>query len=279
MTLENKLQVVTGGTSGMGLATAKALSEFGPVLIGGRNEERLNNALEELKSEGIEAYGKTCDVSKPESLKEFADYAETIAPIGSLINAAGVDFDVASPEAIVKINMLGTHYVLEAFIDKLDDSTVVNFSSITGYYYPAKPKDFEVWMNPDSDDFIEKTLELVPPIQDQRAAHLGESYMPYCCSKRFVMYYTMANTQRVAEKNNSRIISIAPGSFMTPMLATQEENLEIIRKGTAFKRLGEPDEMASLIKALLSPGHEYLTGCDIIMDGGKYATSMIKQME
>ena len=65
---ERKLQVITGGTSGMGLATAKALSEYGPVLIGGRSEKRLANALQELKDAGVEAYGKTCDVSSKESL-------------------------------------------------------------------------------------------------------------------------------------------------------------------------------------------------------------------
>ena len=50
---ERKLQVVTGGTSGMGLATAKALSVFGPVLIGGRNQKRLDAALAELKEAGV----------------------------------------------------------------------------------------------------------------------------------------------------------------------------------------------------------------------------------
>ena len=47
MSQTKKLQVVTGGTSGMGLATAKALSVFGPVLIGGRNQKRLDAALAE----------------------------------------------------------------------------------------------------------------------------------------------------------------------------------------------------------------------------------------
>ena len=55
---EKKLQVVLGGTSGMGLAAAKRLGEFGPVLVGGRSEKRLANALTELKDAGVEAYGK-----------------------------------------------------------------------------------------------------------------------------------------------------------------------------------------------------------------------------
>ena len=276
---QKKLQVVTGGTSGMGLATAKALSIYGPVLVGGRSEKRLSTALEELKAAGAEAYGKACDVSSPESLKEFSEYAASIAPIGSVINAAGVDFDQATPEQIVQINMQGTHYVLEAFLPYLNGSEVVNFSSITGYFYTPKKEDFEVWSAPDAEDFSEKVLALVPPLDAAYAERLGVAYPAYCCSKRFVMYYTQANVARVARKNSSRIISIAPGSFDTPMLAAQADYMETIAKGTAFGRVGRPDEMASLIASLLAPGHEYLTGCDIIMDGGKYALSATKQFD
>ena len=117
--MEKRLQVVTGGTSGMGLATAKALSVYGPVLIGGRSEKRLESALNELKAAGVEAYGKTCDVSSRASLQAFVDYALTIAPIGNVVNAAGVDYANMPKEPIIRINMLGTHYVLEAFLPHL----------------------------------------------------------------------------------------------------------------------------------------------------------------
>ena len=54
---------------------------------------------------------------------------------------------------------------------------------------------------------------------------------------------------------------------------------EGMKRGTAFYRLGESEEMADLIQHLLSPGHEYLTGCDIIMDGGRTALGMYPQFE
>ena len=82
-----KLQVVLGGTSGMGLATAKALGVFGPVLVGGRNQQRLDNAIAELEAAGIDAYGKTVDIADVNSLDDFAKYAASIAPIGALVNA------------------------------------------------------------------------------------------------------------------------------------------------------------------------------------------------
>lgn len=280
---EKKLQVVTGGTSGMGLETAKVLGEFGPVLIGGRNPKRLENALNELKEAGIEAYGKTCDISSKDSLKEFVEYAISIAPIGNVVNAAGVDYGAVPRDVLLKINMLGTHYVLEAFLPYLDNSNVVNYSSVTGYFYQPKAEELELWMNPDAEDFIEKVSESIPVPTDPRMVALGPDYTAYAASKRFVMYYTMTNTLRVAQKNNSRIISIAPGSFMTPMLANQgadNENVsEAMKRGSAFHRLGSSEEMANLIKHLLTPGHEYLTGCDIIMDGGRTALGMYPQFK
>ena len=276
---EKRLQVVTGGTSGMGLETAKALAKFGPVLVGGRNEKRLEHAMDYLKAAGAEVYGKTCDISNPESVQEFAEYAAGIAPIGNVVNAAGVDFDNASSELIVKINIQGTHFVLEAFLPYLNHSSILNYSSITGYYYQMKKEDIEVWKHPEAEDFCEKVLALIPEPTDPRVARLGPEYGTYTCSKRFVIWYTMANVVRVARKNNSRILSIAPGSFMTPMLEGQAAYLDSIAKGTAFGRIGQPEEMADLIAGLLDEGHEYLTGCDIIMDGGKFAMSTTEHFE
>lgn len=66
---------------------------------------------------------------------------------------------------------------------------------------------------------------------------------------------------------------------MTPMLEGQADYLDSIAKGTAFGRIGQPEEMADLIAGLLDEGHEYLTGCDIIMDGGKFAMSTTEQFE
>lgn len=284
MIMERKLQVVTGGTSGMGLATAKALSVYGPVLIGGRSEKRLEGAMAELKAAGVEAYGKPCDVSSPESLKEFVEYALTIAPIGNVINAAGVDYADMPKEPIIKINMLGTHYVLEAFLPYLNDSYVVNFSSITGNFYPGPSKEEkELWDSTQTlseEEFVKRQLTLTAQPADPRMLALGDSYMTYAMSKRYVQYYTQANAMRVALKNGSRIISIAPGSFYTPMLAegNNEAMQASIKRGTVYQRFGTSEEMADLITHLLAPGHGYLTGVDIIHDGGKTALSFAKQM-
>lgn len=273
-----KVQIVLGGTSGMGLATAIALGKQGPVLVAGRNKERLDQAVATMQNAGIEGYGKQCDISDKDALQSFVEYAMTIAPIGNVVNAAGVDS--GSSELIWKINVQGTINVVEAFLPYVDGSCIVNYSSITGYYYQPLPEEIEIWSNPDAPDFLEKSFQLTTTKEvDPRMAFMGPEFMTYIASKRFVQYYTAANALRFGKKN-SQIFSVAPGSFDTPMLRqNSEEAIRGIEQGTAFGRLGRPEEMADFIVKLLEPGHEYLTGVDLILDGGKHAMGTVKQYE
>ena len=277
--MDRKLQVVPGGTSGMGLATAVALGKFGPVLVGGRNEKRLESALKTLKEAGVEAYGKQLDISDRESMKAFAEYAAGIAPIGNVVNAAAIDSGAS--ELIWKINVQGTINVVEAFLPYLDHSCVVNYSSITGYFDQPSREELAVWSAPDAPDFFEKSFAIASSKElDERMKFQGPQFLAYIASKRFVIYYTQANALRFGRKN-SQIFSVAPGSFDTPMLREISDPAAVARieAGTAFGRLGAPEEMADFITCLLQPGHQYLTGCDLILDGGKSAMVFAKQYE
>lgn len=273
-----KIQIVLGGTSGMGLATAIALGKQGPVLVGGRNLERLENAVKAMKDAGVEGYGKQCDISDKSSLDDFVRYAVSIAPIGNVVNAAGVDS--GSSDLIWKINVQGTINVVEAFFPYIDGSCMVNYSSITGYYYQPSAEEIAIWNEPNAEDFLEKSFECTTSKElDPRMAFMGPQFLAYIASKRFVQYYTAANALRFGQKN-SQIFSVAPGSFDTPMLRqSSDEAIKGIERGTAFGRLGKPEEMADFIIKLLEPGHEYLTGVDLILDGGKHAMGTVKQLQ
>ncbi|OUM62784.1 hypothetical protein PIROE2DRAFT_10817 [Piromyces sp. E2] len=276
MTVSNKIQIVLGGTSGMGLATAKALGKQGIVVIGGRNIGRLEKAVKELKEEGIEVYGKQCDVSDRKSLDEFVKYASGFGSISNVVNAAAID--QGDPEMIWKINAIGTVNVVETFLPIVDHSCIVLFTSITAYFYKASEEEMKIWENPNAEDFFEKALQYSKTNEvDPRIKHLGSSFVTYMASKCFVKYYTAANTIRFGKKN-SRIFSVSPGSFETPMLKEASNgNMSRYATGTAFNRNGKPEEMADFISKLISI--EYLTGVDLILDGGKTAIGSVKQFE
>lgn len=272
------VQVVTGGTSGMGFACAKALGELGCVLIGGRNERRMTDALDKLEEAGIEAYAMHCDVSNRAIMSEFAAYAASLGRIDTVVNAAGVDG--GGPELIAKIDVGGTVNTTEAFFPLMENARLVNFSSVTGRFFMPSEEDKTVWDEPNDPDFVEKFLAATAkhdiPLGME---HMGEDYLYYTAGKAFVIYYTQANACRFGKKGSS-VFSVAPGAFETPMLLQQSNNdFDTVKKGNAFGRYGMPEEMAELVLRLVQPGIQYLTGTDIAMDGGLVAKATVRQLD
>ena len=156
----------------------------------------------------------------------------------------------------------------------------MNYSSITGYFVQPTPEEREIWDDPNNPAFFDKVKAATDAREVPEAMRaMGEDYQYYPISKTFTQYYTRANTRRFGKKG-CRIFSIAPGAFDTPMLReASEETVAGIERGTAFGRLGDPDEMAEFIMRMLEPGLEYLTGVDLILDGGKFGMTMAKQLD
>ncbi len=177
--------------------------------------------------------------------------------------------------------MVGTVNFVEAFFPYLEEgAALVNYSSITGYFVQPTPEERAVWDDPNAADFFEKAKAAIDAREVPEAMRaMGEDYRYYPISKTFTQYYTRANTLRFGKKG-CRIFSIAPGAFDTPMLReASDEAVAGIERGTAFGRLGDPDEMAEFIVRLLEPGLGYLTGVDLILDGGKFGMTMAKQLD
>lgn len=275
MSIENRLQVVAGGTSGMGLETAKFLGEYGPVLVGGRNKKRLDDAVAALKSGGVEVYGKQCDIADRASVEAFAEYAQTLGDIGCVVNAAGVFSDTAGVQTIANVNVEGAINMTEVFYPLLNDGVFVHFTSVTGYMYEPSAEDFDVWSTCDEPGFTERWLESVDGPINPEEVEDGLAY--YASSKRFLMYYTKANTTRFAERG-CRIFSVAPGSYATPMFEESDTTAENVSAAVPARRVGDPAEMGLLVAQLAGPGHDYLTGVDILADGGMYAMASTPQI-
>lgn len=259
----------------MGLETARSLGAYGPVLIGGRNEARLQNAVEDLSKDGIVVHGMTCDISDRASVDAFAKHAADLGDIGCVVNAAGVFSDTASVDLITKVNVEGAINMTEVFYPRLVDGVFVHFTSVTGYFYDPTSEELDVWATCDQPGFAERWRGTVDGSEDSDSQ---EDRLPfYASSKRFLMYYTRANTTRFAERGN-RIFSVAPGSYDTPMFQESESTEDTIRDTIPLRRVGDPAEMGLLVAQLAGPGHDYLTGTDILADGGMYASMMTPQI-
>ncbi len=254
-----KVQVITGGGSGMGLEVAKVLGTQGPVLIGGRTEKKLETALQELKAAGVEAVAMACDVSDKDSVAAFAKKANEMGEIANVIHCAGVSPSMGDAESILRINMVGTVHVVEAFYPLMGQGSVlINIASMAGYFVPMNEHLKKAFADPSDPSLVAGTLPLA-----------ADANSAYPISKRFVINYTTRNVVRFAQKG-ARIVSVSPGTFETPMIASERQSPDVdnIIKATPAGRAGDPKEIAWLIEFLCSEKAAFITGTDVLIDGG-----------
>ncbi|MBO6153203.1 MAG: SDR family NAD(P)-dependent oxidoreductase, partial [Clostridia bacterium] len=162
--------VITGGGSGMGLATAKYIKDR-LVIISGRTESKLAAACEELKAAGVEAIYKTCDTSSRASVAELAKFASEQGTIKQVINCAGMSPAMTNAEKLFRINAMGTVYVNEEFQKYMDRGSVIcDVASNSAYALPGfmtKAVKFAYkWADKDEDKFVNFFMKLAGKISD-----------------------------------------------------------------------------------------------------------------
>jgi len=261
--------VITGGGSGMGLATARILGKDNHIVICGRTVAKLESAITFLKAEGIEAEAFPGDVGNAESTKKLAARAKELGKVTSLINAAGLSPHMADAGTIMETNALGTININEAFYEVMGEgSRIINVASMAAYFIPKfilPAKDYGL-SNTDKERFMKKMMARVNMMPGKQRPGLS-----YSISKNFVVWYSRTNAGKYGQKG-IRVVSVSPGSFNTPMGEIERVDAEPMTKFGAIKRMGHVEEIARLFAHLTDERLGYLTGTDIICDGGLVAS-------
>lgn len=255
------VHLITGGNSGIGLECAKSFKD-GIVLISGLYDDDLKKACEELKKEGIDARYKSADVSDRSKVKEMIAYAKELGNLKTIIHAAGVSGTVGDVMLTLKIDLLGTHNVIEETYNAIGENTVVILiASMMGHMVPPSNAYDNDLRNPEA----EGALERIASILD------GDSDNAYNFAKYGVQLLTKHNASRFG-KVGARIISVSPGIIMTPMSkkAAEEhpEQMQYMQSITPVGRNGESEDIAELTYFLASDKASFITGTDILIDGG-----------
>ena len=258
--------VITGGGSGMGLEAAKFMPKDKIIILAGRSEKKLQNAVTELKGLGLNAYYKTCDTSKRESVKELALFAASMGEIKNVINSAGLSPAMSNPEMIVRVNALGTVYVNEEFSKLMKPgSVIVDVSSNSAYVLPSFLISKKVYQMADSDEqaFVGKILKK----SNMAKGEYQRAGFAYALSKNFVVWYAKKCAIEYGRKG-IRVVSLSPG-----LIATDMGNLEAKEGGamipyTAENRMGKPEELGFALYTVSDERNGYLCGVDILCDGG-----------
>lgn len=277
--MRKNISVITGGHGGMGSAIAKELGKDSVLVLASRDAQLLRKAQTEMKYLGYESHVLPTDVRSKDEVEALAAYAAELGDITRVIHTGGVSPADNGAETVLQTNALGTVHVTNAFYPRIAEGGVmINFASLAAYSMEAPDEWYEVFDECDSPDFPNKLLELTSPFQGDAFVCAG---VAYCISKRFVIYYSQKNTVRFAAKG-CRILSISPGSYMTPMhqklLDVQPETAQMQLESIPFGRWGRPYEIAGLVSFLCSPAAGFLAGTDILTDGGQIANTFVSQL-
>lgn len=263
--------VITGGGSGMGLATARWMGKDYHVIICGRNAKKLESAVDELQKDGIEVEAFACDISEYTSVEKLAKYAKEKGKVSAVIHAAGMSPNMGTAEQIMNANALGTIHVNNAFYNVIEDGAcIIDVSSMSAYLTPKIIMPVGLYKLSVSDPtlFMKKMMKRVNLFPDKVRTGVA-----YGISKHFVIWFAKQDAARFGKKG-ARVISISPGNFETPMGELEKEEGDAYTKYCAIKRFGHVDEIASLFAYCASSNAGYLTGVDILCDGGLVASGV-----
>jgi NAD(P)-dependent dehydrogenase (short-subunit alcohol dehydrogenase family) len=265
------VSVITGGGSGMGLATAKIMGKASYIVVVGRTVKKLENAVRELESDGIAAEAYACDVADRSSLNGLAAHAKSLGRIAAVIHAAGLSPHMGDARTIMSANAMGTININEAFFDVMESgSCIINVSSTSAYLAPKMlmPNRLYKYSRVDSDVFMKKMMRYVNLFPKK-----VRSGVAYAISKHFVIWYAKTDAAKFGQKG-VRVVSVTPGNFETPMGDIEREEAEMFTKYCAIPRFGYVEEIAHLLAFCASEKAGYLTGVDILCDGGLVASGV-----
>ena len=257
-----KVNVITGGGSGIGFEIAKEFPKDELVIISGRKEDKLIAAVEKLKAAGCKGDYKTCDVTSRESVDELLEYAKTKGALKSVVNCAGVSGDVHNVELVYNIDLMGSKVMVDETFKYAEEGTcLVLIASMMGHVVPDSEEYNHALANPDEEGAKEIFMKAVG----------GNDQDAYKFSKKGALLMVQENANRYGEKG-ARIVSVSPGIIMTEMaLKAQEqhpEQMKYLESVTPARRRGMPEDIANAVIFLACDKASFITGHDLLVDGG-----------
>ena len=264
-----RVAVITGA-GGMGAPTAELLAADHAGGLADDRQDRLDTAVSALAAKGISATAVLCDVTDRKAVEALFATAAGLGTVDAVVHTAGVSPNMGDADYVMRTNALGTLYVNEVFHGSAaEGAAIVNVASMASYLMPDEmlpTQHFDLAFT-DEKRFIAELLavcELAP-------AEL-QSGMAYGVSKNFVRWYTTSQTERFTGRG-LRIVSVSPGSVDTEMGRLEESSGSgAIVANAAVPRWGTAQEMADLFAFCVSDRAGYLTGTDILNDGGVIAS-------
>jgi NAD(P)-dependent dehydrogenase (short-subunit alcohol dehydrogenase family) len=263
----NKEVLVVIGAGGIGQAIARRQGAGKTILLADLNQNTLEAAAQTLEGAGYGVTTKVADVSSRASVHALAMAAAELGDVVQLVDTAGLSPNMAPPDKILVVDLYGVALVLEEFGQVMAAGGAgVIISSMAGHMgFPIPPE-------------VEKALAETPAddlLQIPFLAAITDSGVAYGTSKRANHLRVQAESLRWAERG-ARINTISPGIILTP-LAQHElaspvgDAYRAMIEASPARRVGTTEEVASAAAYLLGPDASFITGSDLLIDGGVIA--------
>lgn len=262
---EMPLSVVIGAGA-MGLVVAKRLGQHSRLLIADINEEKLDSVKSDLDSEGYFFNTLRVDVTVETSVSELAKFIEQAGGFDSLVHVVGLSPSMADWKTIMSVNLIGPALMAKNLLPLAKEGSAGVFvASLAGHVATFTKAVERLLAEP-------LASNLISELETELGSELNP-ILSYLLSKRALIDMC----QRLAPawgKKKARIMTISPGLIATPMgdleFKNQPAKYDLLEK-TPLKRQGNMHEICDAIEFLLSAKASFISGTDLLVDGGTNA--------
>ena len=266
---ENEEVIALLGAGSMGTAIVRRIAAGRKILLGDISEENLEKVAHDFTYSGYDVETMVVDALKKESVTAFAKKAAELGDVMYFIDTAGASPNQAKPEHILALDMVGTGYAVDAFGEVMAKGGAgLIISSQTGYMFPI-PNDIELEILKTP---TEELMDL-PFIQETAMSNSGLAYM---IAKRVNHLQAQKAAATTWKQRRARINTISPGVIVTPLaydeFAAAGEGYQQMVDASAAERCGTSDEIAEAGAFLLGEHAGFITGTDLLIDGGVIAS-------
>ncbi len=255
------------GAGALGMAMARRLAQGQRVLLVDVDADKVEANAAAMRAEGCDAQSYACDVTSLDAVAALAEDVARRGGLGVLAYVAGLSPSAASFDAIIRVNLMGAALVCEALLPHTrPGSAAVLISSLAAHGHPP---------NGEMQAILREAS--LPDLAERLAAAMGEQATPqmaYVLSKWGMNQYCRIQASVWGEKG-ARIVSLSPGLIATPMGALEFEKSpgkKAMYEKSPMKRECTMLEIADALEFLASARASFISGTDLLVDGGLGAT-------
>ena len=252
----------------MGTAIVRRIAAGRKILLGDISENNLEQVSHDLQYSGYDVEICVVNALDKTSVESFAEKAASLGNVKYFIDTAGASPSQASPEHILKLDMVGTGYAVDAFGKMMAARGAgLIISSQTGYMHRLPDEvELEILRTP-----TDKLMDIA--YIKKTAVQSGIAYM---IAKRVNHLQAQKAAATTWKERRARINTISPGIIVTP-LAYDEfkaagDNYQVMIDSSAAMRTASSDEIAEAGAFLLGEHAAFITGTDLLIDGGVIAS-------